>query len=47
VNTIDPWTLRDRAVSSLRALRDAGRLGSGIRIGDECSPRDAILHYAD
>lgn len=47
VNTIDPWALRERAVTALQALRDAGRLADGIRIGDECSPRDAVLHYAD
>jgi galactose-1-phosphate uridylyltransferase len=46
VNTIDPWTLRDRAVNALRTLRDAGRIGDGIRIGEECTPRDAVLHYA-
>lgn len=47
VNTIDPWTLRARAVAELHRLRDAGRLAAGIRIGDECADADARLHYAD
>lgn len=47
VNTIDPWELRRRTVEALHDLRDAGRLAPGIRIGDECTPDDALLHYAD
>lgn len=47
VNTIDPWELHRRAVDSLTALRDAGTIADGIRIGDECSPADAHLRYAD
>ncbi len=47
VNTIDPWELRRRAVEALQSLRDAGALAPGIRIGDECTPSDARLHYAD
>ncbi|MBD7956514.1 DUF4921 family protein [Microbacterium sp. Sa4CUA7] len=47
VNTIDPWQLRERAVTQLRALRDEGRIAAGIRIGDECTPGDARLRYAD
>ncbi len=47
VNTIDPWELRRRTVATLRELRDAGALADGIRIGDECTPEDAVLHYAD
>lgn len=47
VNTIDPWELRRRTVEALLALRDEGRLAPGIRIGDECTPEDARLHYAD
>ena len=47
VNTIDPWELRRRAVATLHGLRDAGALATGIRIGDECTPDDAVLHYAD
>jgi galactose-1-phosphate uridylyltransferase len=43
VNTIDPFTLRERAVARLRELRAAG-LVADMRIGDECpSPR---LRYA-
>ncbi|MFF2632531.1 DUF4921 family protein [Microbacterium sp. NPDC058021] len=47
VNTIDPWQLRERAVTQLRVLRDEGRIAAGIRIGDECTPDDARLRYAD
>ncbi|MCL2464495.1 MAG: DUF4921 family protein [Micrococcales bacterium] len=43
VNTIDPYTLRERAVTALRALRGTGRIAD-MRIGDECgAPR---LGYA-
>lgn len=47
VNTIDPWELRRKAVDALTALRDAGALARGIRIGDECVATDARLRYAD
>jgi hypothetical protein len=47
VNTIDPWELRRRAVAGLQELREAGRLADGIRIGDECTPADAVLRYAE
>ena len=47
VNTIDPWELRRRAVVELDRLRATGRLAAGIRIGDECTPADTRLHYAD
>ena len=47
VNTIDPWELRRRAVDELERLRDAGALAPGIRIGDECTPADAHLRYAE
>ncbi len=47
VNTIDPWELRRRAVAELTALRDAGRIAPGIRIGDEVAPDDMRLRYAD
>lgn len=47
VNTIDPWELRKRAVAELERLRDEGKLARGIRIGDECTPDDAQLRYAE
>lgn len=47
VNTIDPWELRRRAVETLLRLRDEGAIAPGIRIGDECTPADARLRYAD
>ncbi|WP_253272616.1 DUF4921 family protein [Arsenicicoccus sp. oral taxon 190] len=33
VNTIDPWSLRERVAGQLRALADEGRLADGIRLG--------------
>lgn len=47
VNTIDPWELRRRTVASLIDLRGRGAIARSIRIGDECGPDDARLHYAD
>ncbi|WP_159501679.1 DUF4921 family protein [Microbacterium sp. 18062] len=46
VNTIDPWSLRSRAIASLERLRSEGRLAGGISIGEECRPGDARLRYA-
>jgi galactose-1-phosphate uridylyltransferase len=45
VNTIDPWALRQRAVAALQTLRAAGRVSDDLRIGDECTPEDALLGY--
>jgi galactose-1-phosphate uridylyltransferase len=45
VNTIDPFTLRDRVVDALVQLREAGRI-SAVRIGDECAHRGGMLRYA-
>ena len=45
VNTIDPFTLRDRAVAGLRRLRDAGAIAP-MRIGEETSGLSLRLHYA-
>lgn len=47
VNTIDPWQLRRRAVTSLHELRESGAIAADIRIGDECAAADARLRYAD
>jgi len=47
VNTIDPWTLRQRVVAELHRLRAEDRIAVAVRIGDECGPADARLHYAD
>lgn len=35
VNTIDPWTMRDRAVTALAQARDEGRIAP-MALGDEC-----------
>jgi galactose-1-phosphate uridylyltransferase len=45
VNTVDPFTLRDRVVAALDGLRTAGRIAP-IRIGDECAHRTGVLQYA-
>jgi galactose-1-phosphate uridylyltransferase len=45
VNTISPFTLRERMVDSLVALRSAGRIEK-MAIGDECSHRTGALGYA-
>ena len=45
VNTIDPATLRDRAVAELVRLRDAGEVAP-MRIGDETTGRVGRLRYA-
>lgn len=47
VNTIDPWELRRRTLVELERLRAEGKLAGGIRIGDECTPDDAHLRYAE
>ncbi|RTE48267.1 DUF4921 family protein [Actinobaculum sp. 352] len=45
VNTIDPWSLRDRVVPRLLELRAEGKLASGINIATECSCRVNSLRY--
>ena len=44
VNTIDPFTLRDRVVSAIDRLRGRGEV-AGMSVGDECSHRPGALHY--
>ncbi|MCV2393552.1 DUF4921 family protein [Actinotalea sp. M2MS4P-6] len=46
VNTIDPFTLRDRTVAALQRLRDAGKVAR-MALGDECSHELGVLRYAD
>ncbi len=46
VNTIDPFTLRDRTVAALRRLREDGHVAAPA-IGDECSHALGMLRYAD
>jgi galactose-1-phosphate uridylyltransferase len=45
LNTIDPWTLRDRVVDRLFSLRDEGRVAAGIRIATEAHCRPNPLLY--
>ncbi|MCF2706134.1 DUF4921 family protein [Arcanobacterium haemolyticum] len=45
VNTIDPWTLRDRVVPKLLELRAEGKIAENINIATECSCRVNSLRY--
>lgn len=45
VNTIDPWTLRDRVVPQLLDLRAQGAIAQDINIATECSCRVNSLKY--
>lgn len=44
VNTIDPWTLRDRVASRLHELRAEGRIAD-LALGDECGDVRGSLGY--
>lgn len=46
VNTISPFTLRQRMVAGLERLRAAGTIAP-MRIGDECSHRLGALRYTE
>ena len=45
VNTIDPWSLRDRVVPQLLELRAEGKIARDINIATECSCRVNSLRY--
>jgi galactose-1-phosphate uridylyltransferase len=45
VNTISPFTLRERMVDALVQLRSTGRIAP-MALGDECTPRTGVLQYA-
>lgn len=45
VNTMSPFTLRERMVDALVDLRSAGRI-EAMALGDECSHRTGALRYA-
>lgn len=45
VNTIDPFTLRRRAVAHLNLHRET--IAPTVAVGDECSPQPGCLRYAD
>ena len=45
LNTLDPWTLRDRVVPRLYDLRDAGRIAPDIRIAEESACEPNSLRY--
>ncbi|MDR1711556.1 MAG: DUF4921 family protein [Propionibacteriaceae bacterium] len=47
LNTVDPYSLRDRVVSTLFDLRTGGAIAPGIRIATECECRPNPLRYAD
>lgn len=44
VNTIDPWSLRDRVAPRLQQLRAEGRIAP-MRLGAECTSAGSVLHY--
>ncbi|WP_372593210.1 DUF4921 family protein [Actinotalea sp.] len=46
VNTIDPFTLRDRVVTAIARLRGRGEVAM-MAVGDECSHRRGVLKYTD
>lgn len=45
VNTIDPWSLRDRVVPKLLELRAEGKIASDITIATECACHPNPLRY--
>ena len=45
VNTLSPLDIRDRMVTSLYELREAGRISENIRIATECNPVRNCLRY--
>lgn len=45
VNTMDPWTLRDRIVNRLFELRKEGKIAKGIKIAAECDCIPNCLMY--
>lgn len=45
VNTIDPWTLRDKVVNRLFELRKEGKIANGIKIAAECDCTPNSLMY--
>ncbi len=45
VNTLEPAAVRDRLVTELWRLREAGAVAD-VRIGEECSHAPALLRYA-
>lgn len=45
VNTVDPWTLRDRIVNRLFELRKEEKLAKGIKIAAECDCIPNCLMY--
>lgn len=45
VNTIDPWTLRDRVVPRLLEARANGEIASSLNIATECACKVNSLRY--
>ena len=45
LNTLDPWTIRDRVVARLLTLRDDGKVSPDLRIGTEAECRPNSLRY--
>ncbi|GAA0331899.1 DUF4921 family protein [Micropruina glycogenica] len=45
LNTLDPWTIRDRVAARLLTLRDDGKVSPDLRIGTEAECRPNSLRY--
>lgn len=45
LNTLSPWNIRDRIVSTMYALRDEGRVSPDLRIATECKVKRNSLRY--
>lgn len=45
INTLTPWDIRDKVVTAMYALRDAGKIAPSIRIATECQVERNSLKY--
>ncbi|WBT07958.1 DUF4921 family protein [Corynebacterium sp. SCR221107] len=45
LNTLSPWNIRDRIVSTMYKLRDAGLIADTLRIATECEVKRNSLKY--
>lgn len=46
VNTVDPWTVRERTITRLKELDKAGEVAPGLRVGAAVRDDDLLLGYA-
>ena len=45
INTLSPWDIRDKVVTAMYSLRDAGKIAPSIRIATECQAERNSLKY--